>query len=326
MRDTSVTEVGQYSSLLKVGDLQILSFADGDEGPFWMNDTERLETKDDVVTSEVITKQKTKTELLIELRQKGVDTTVKRFLKTELITLASEHHIPISKTDNDVVKGWMHKPKGMLQILWERGFIDSTKVKTARSSRYSKDGKKGDLNDEGELTEEGKLYSMNALLMNCTDFRSEVTDLEHLARELSSPDHHISILFTPEFHCEFAGEGIEYSWGASKRYYRSQPLSKKKSYRSFDKLVRWSVGKVSIQMCRKFSGKARGYMLAYHHKALEKVNAKCKSESDAIDLKFSSFDYNEKIHKIYRSHRDANSIDCAFIERVIYECITIESK
>ena len=112
-----------------------------------MNDTERLETKDDVVTSEVITKQKTKTELLIELRQKGVDTTVKRFLKTELITLASKHHIPISKTNNDVVKGWMHKPKGMLQILWERGFIDSTKVKTARSSRYSKDGKKGDLND-----------------------------------------------------------------------------------------------------------------------------------------------------------------------------------
>ena len=148
MSDTSVTEVGQYSSLLKVGDLQILSFTDGDDGPFWMNDAERLETKDDVVTSEVITKQKTKTELLIELRQKGVDTTVKRFLKTELITLASKHHIPISKTNNDVVKGWMNKHKGMLQILWEREFIDSTKVKTARSSRYSKDGKKGDLNDE----------------------------------------------------------------------------------------------------------------------------------------------------------------------------------
>jgi len=217
MRDTSVTEVGQYSSLLNVGDLQILSFVDGDNGPFWMNDAERLETKDDIVTS-------------------------------------------ISKTDNTVVKGWMHKPKGMLQILWERGFIDSTMVKTARSSRYSKDGKKGDLNDEGALTEEGKQYSLKSLLMDCTDFRSEVTDLEHLAGELSSPDHHIKILFTPKFHCELAGEGIEYSWGASKRYYRSQPLSKKKSYRSFDELVRWSVGKVSIQMCRRFSGKARGFL------------------------------------------------------------------
>ena len=43
---------------------------------------------------------------------------------------------------------------------------------------------------------------------------------------------------------------------------------------------------MSIQMCQRFSGKARGYMLAYHHRALEKVNAKCKSESDAIELKF----------------------------------------
>ena len=67
-------------------------------------------------------------------------------------------------------------------------------------------------------------------------------------------------------------------------------------------------------------------MLAYHHKALEKENAKCKCESDTIELKFSSFDYNEKIDKIYRSHCDANSIDSAFIEQVIYECITIEWK
>ena len=67
-------------------------------------------------------------------------------------------------------------------------------------------------------------------------------------------------------------------------------------------------------------------MIVYHHKALEKENTRCKSESDAIELKFSSFDYNEKIHRIYHLHRDANSIDCAFIEKVIYKCIIIEEK
>ena len=166
-----------------------------------------------------------------------------------------------------------------------------------------KDGRKGDVDADGKLTEEGENYSLNALLMKCTDFRTEVTDLEHLAREISTVHQLISILFTPKFHCELAGGGIEYSWGASKRYYRKQPLSTKKSYANFEKLVRWSVDRVSVQMCRRFSAKARGYMLAYHHKALEKSNAKCKGESDAIEVKFSSFEYNEKIHKIYRSHQ-----------------------
>ena len=70
IRDTTVVEVGPYSSPLKVGDVQRLLFVDGDAGPFWMKYAERLETKDDIVMSEVITKQKTKTELLIELRKK----------------------------------------------------------------------------------------------------------------------------------------------------------------------------------------------------------------------------------------------------------------
>lgn len=89
--------------------------------------------------------------------------------------------LSISITYNNVFKGWMHKPKGMLQILWERGFINLSKVKSTRSSRYSKDGKKGDLDDEGKLTEESRLYSLKVLLMKCNDFRSEVTDLEHLS-------------------------------------------------------------------------------------------------------------------------------------------------
>ena len=88
---------------------------------------------------------RTKTELLIELRKIGIDTTVKRFLKSELIVLAIENNVPISISENVVIKGWVNAPKGMLQILWERGFIDDTQVKISRSSRYSKDGRKDDV-------------------------------------------------------------------------------------------------------------------------------------------------------------------------------------
>jgi hypothetical protein len=68
-------------------------------------------------------------------------------------------------------------------------------------------------------------------------------------------------------------------------------------------------------MCRQFSAKARGYMLGYHHQALE-------TEDGREEVK--SFERNEKIHKIYRSHRDALSFDGEFISRVMRECITID--
>ena len=121
-----------------------------------MTDEEKLETKYNIVLSDIITKNRTKTELLIELRKIGIDTTVKRFLKSELIVLANENNVPISTSENNVTKGWVNKPKGILQILWERGFIDEFQVKSPRSSRYSKDGRKGDVDADGKLTEEGE--------------------------------------------------------------------------------------------------------------------------------------------------------------------------
>eukprot|EP00429_Kryptoperidinium_foliaceum_P042250 CAMPEP_0176121934 /NCGR_PEP_ID=MMETSP0120_2-20121206/61393_1 /TAXON_ID=160619 /ORGANISM="Kryptoperidinium foliaceum, Strain CCMP 1326" /LENGTH=95 /DNA_ID=CAMNT_0017456519 /DNA_START=685 /DNA_END=968 /DNA_ORIENTATION=+ len=47
----------------------------------------------------------------------------------------------------------------------------------------------------------------------------------------------VSVDFTPKFHAELAGEGIEYSWGFSKGLYRRQPLERKKKRAQFRKLV-----------------------------------------------------------------------------------------
>jgi hypothetical protein len=51
--------------------------------------------------------------------------------------------------------------------------------------------------------------------------------LEYFAKELGGRDATISILFTPKYHCELAGEGIEYCWGATKQIFRKLPLKKK---------------------------------------------------------------------------------------------------
>ena len=61
MRDTTVSEIGKYNSVLNVGDTQICSFDSSDVGPFWMTDEVKLKTKNDIVLSEIVSKNRTKT-------------------------------------------------------------------------------------------------------------------------------------------------------------------------------------------------------------------------------------------------------------------------
>jgi hypothetical protein len=207
-----------------------------------------------------------------------------------------------------VKEGRLGKPKGMLQILWERGWIDSTKVVSGRSMRYSKDGKKEDFGEDEKVKDDNLQYVLTYLLSQCKDFKEEMCDLEYLVKELGGRDATISILFTPKHHCELAGEGIEYCWGATKRIFRKLPLKKRKYWDSFKTSVGECLGKINIIMCQRFSAKVRGYMLGYHHQALE-------TEDGREEVK--SFERNEKIQKIYRSHRDALTFDGAFISRVM---------
>jgi len=202
----------------------------------------------------------------------------------------------------------------MLQVLYERGFIDKSKVTNPRSMSYTKKGRKFHTDTDGILSEREKEYSLHHLLSKCTDFLNEKSDLEHLCSDLSTDTSTITITFTPKFHCEIAGEGIEYAWGLAKKYYRRIPYREKRSFNQFVVSVKTSLSKVTLDMSRRFSQKARSYMLGYHHQQKEKnCEVRVKVES--------SFDYNEKIHKLYKSHRDISTTDFAFISAVIKECI-----
>jgi hypothetical protein len=45
-----------------------------------------------------------------------------------MIKRAEENGISDKETSDKVVEGWQWKAKGLLQVLWERGFIDPTNV------------------------------------------------------------------------------------------------------------------------------------------------------------------------------------------------------
>jgi len=62
------------------------------------------------------------------------------------------------------------------------------------------------------------------MLGKCTDFQNELSALQVLGNDLG-----VAVDFTPKYHAELAGEGIEYSWGLAKGEYRRTPLSQKKA-------------------------------------------------------------------------------------------------
>ncbi len=76
----------------------------------------------------------------------------------------------------------------------------------------------------------------------------------------------ITIGRTPKCHYKLAGEGIEYSWAASKNKYRRFPVSQKKGKDQFQKLVSECLSREVVttepELVRAFSRWARQYISA----------------------------------------------------------------
>jgi hypothetical protein len=102
-----------------------------------------------------------------------------------------------------------------------------------------------------------KDYLLSILMGSCTDFANEKSQLEFVCQSLG-----VEALMTTKYHAEYNGEGIEYSWGASKAVYQKCPLACKKGKANFDSLVA-SRDLLTTERIRKFSRQARSYMLTY---------------------------------------------------------------
>lgn len=185
----------------------------------------------------------------------------------------------------------------MLQILFERGFVDPSKPK----EYYTMEGRK---DKYGNIAPETSLHQM---IMKCADFAEEETLLQFHGRNLGAV-----VDRTPKCHPEMAGEGIEYSWGCAKGLYRRLPIAQKKSKEKFRESVRKCLSREHIQtkQQQQFSRRARQYMLAYL--AME-TDTNQFPQSDSI----RSSHLIEKIIKQYKSHRAANDFDTGYINKVV---------
>ena len=182
------------------------------------------------------------------------------------------------------------------------------------------------MDDEtGALNDQSKQYSLVHLMSKCSGFTNQKHDIEELISKVSCAHRYNSnTLFTPEFHYELAGDGIEYSWGSIKRMYWRQPIQPKRVVANFEKLIAYFLYQVNVDMCQRFSSKARRFILTCQYKAMEKDFCDKVNDGDVKPKSGWLLDHNEKIHKLYQNHRNKNTIDGAFIKRVMREIIGIE--
>ena len=59
------------------------------------------------------------------------------YQREEINEIVTENGIELTYDEPEVIQGWVGRPKGMLQVLWERGYVNTNELE-----KYSGDEKK----------------------------------------------------------------------------------------------------------------------------------------------------------------------------------------
>ena len=263
MRKTRVTNVGNYfyndieNPQLQINDEQEMKFTGNHKGPFYLKTEEQELSKLPQPSGKRKERNLTIADILVTLKRNITFYHNEGTKKEELHSIATELGVALeTKTDNHVIPGWYNSQKGLLQVLYERGFIDLSKL-----SEYSRSGKKKEMDKDGKVMCDYKQYVLTDLMENCDDFKNQKNAIEELCEQLSLiGDPSIRILTSPKYHCEIAGEGIELNWGYCKKCYRNIPFDKKNKKDKFVKHVKESIQKVTLELVQKFAAKTHRYM------------------------------------------------------------------
>jgi hypothetical protein len=136
MRESMIKEhdayLGIHRRTLNVGDIQSFIFLPTDDGPFWMSEAERVLNRHDRILPSPPgasrMRNKTISELKAELGPIGIMSDRRTYRLTELQELARNNNIETKFVRTRENKGWEGRPKGLLQVLGARGWIDEAQL------------------------------------------------------------------------------------------------------------------------------------------------------------------------------------------------------
>ena len=166
--------------------------------------------------------------------------------------------------------------------------------------------------DGKQVREEYRHFILRTLMSNCADFKEEKSAMEVLLEDLtnkSANNQTIGLLVSPKYHCELAGEGVEYCWGLSKRFIHNKGLEAKNTKKKFEIVVREAIEYVRKDHVEKFAAKCRRYMMAYKN-----------IENGSMGL---TYEWVERFVKKTKTHRNILDQERGFIEEVWRDSISL---
>ena len=194
------------------------------------------------------------------------------------------------------VPGGLGAPKGIKQILYERGlWKDGMHMPYDAATRKSK-LEKGIIIDES--------LDAQAVLLALPDFQQERTLLD---AELDKTGD--VVLYSPKCHPELAGVGVEYYFGYAKMRFR-RVFNDAVNANLYDNTIK-SLNAVPLEKGWTFSRRSRDYLLVY--RALE---AGVMEENGKIDLTGDEKIGHAKLEdmrKACKSHRNIHDIEIKFL-------------
>ena len=122
---------------------------------FYLKPKDQVCWKYDQFRGRMKTIKKTKRQLMDELKNKGFSVR-KYYSREEIDELAQNYKIDLTYDQQHVIEGWIGKPKGLLQVLWERGWINTEEL-----DRYSGDGKSCQKDEFGKVKKENERYVLD---------------------------------------------------------------------------------------------------------------------------------------------------------------------
>ena len=309
MRETTILSdegfLGPFTPMLGIGDTQSMVFKPSDIGPWYLgSDEEREMRRHDQPTGKTKRIERTKKLLVEALELAGVTLQKQRnHTKKELQEYARINGVDVYYDKTEILQGWEGQPKGLLQVLWERGLIADSKEEL---SSFTIDGRKDPIT--GILDTKS---SLRHLLANCQDFREEETALQNLGAQLG-----VTVQLTPKFHAELAGEGVEYCWAHAKSFYRRKPVSSKRGRENFKCLVKDCTSPDEIltrERVQKFAARARAYICTYYHLDLQQQGLNSDDVSVLAQKQELLYAEIERLMKDFKVHRCALDFDRGFV-------------
>ena len=137
----------------------------------------------------------------------------------------------------------MVNPKVLMQVLWQRVFMDTSKdVCTYYTLRVWED-------DYGKKIIE---TSLRVLILNCLDFIDQGTILQTNTKNTGQCRGRVIFDLTPKCHPDIDSEGIEYSWDYANDYHIQLSLDKNKSKKNSKKSVQQAISRNKLTTNRGF--------------------------------------------------------------------------